>query len=417
MNQIDKWLRLDNAAKIFPATSGRHDTGVFRFSCTLNEPVQKTELQQALDRTLEKFPHFLYVLCSGLFWYYLEPGDMKPVCHEENTGVCSQLFYRNKRGLLFDISYHGNRINMELYHALADGTGAMHFFEQLICRYLSLVYPEKLSGELAEEVSFAPTSVRTEDSFSKYYKHIKKEKSNGPKTVYRLQGRPGQGYTIVEGIMSCKKIHALAKERGVTITAFICALIVMSIRHGMSVHDMTKTIVINLPVNLRNYFESDTGRNFFGNVHISYTFRKENETLDEIAAELNSSLQRELNQDNLMRNISGYVSMERNPLIKIVPLAVKNFFIRIARHMVSSKETIVISNVGIVKMPDEVQKYIRHMSVLSSTCRTQICICTCGDALSVGFTSRFEDTDIQRHFFRLLTEMGVDVNIESNLPE
>ena len=40
--------------------------------------------------------------------------------------------------------------------------------------------------------------------------------------------------------------------------------------------------------------------------------------------------------------------------------------------------------------------------------------CSCGDTLSVGFSSRYEDTDIQRNFFRLLSGMGVDVEIKSN---
>lgn len=92
MSQSGNWLRLDNAGKIFPSTSGKRDTGVFRFSCELTEPVQQVSLQQALERTLDRFPHFLYVLRTGLFWYYLEAGGLFPSVHEENTGVCTQLF-------------------------------------------------------------------------------------------------------------------------------------------------------------------------------------------------------------------------------------------------------------------------------------------------------------------------------------
>ena len=142
MNQSSRWLKLDNAGKIFPATSSKHETGVFRFSCELNEPVQEPVLQTALEKTLVKFPHFLYILRNGLFWYYLEPSELKPTCHEENTGVCSQLFYRNQRHLLFDISYYHNRINLETYHALADGTGVMLFLKYLVCSYLSIVHPD-----------------------------------------------------------------------------------------------------------------------------------------------------------------------------------------------------------------------------------------------------------------------------------
>ena len=50
------WRKLDNAAKIFPATSNKKDTRVFRFYCELKEPVEGKALQAALDKTMEKYP-------------------------------------------------------------------------------------------------------------------------------------------------------------------------------------------------------------------------------------------------------------------------------------------------------------------------------------------------------------------------
>ena len=64
------WNRLDNAAKIFPPTSNKQDTKVFRFACQLNERVEQEILQQATEKTLETFPIFRSVLKHGLFWYY-----------------------------------------------------------------------------------------------------------------------------------------------------------------------------------------------------------------------------------------------------------------------------------------------------------------------------------------------------------
>ena len=109
----------------------------------------------------------MYILRNGLFWYYLEAGDLRPKVHEENTGVCSQLFYRNQRHLLFDVSYYRNRINLEVYHALTDGTGALQFLQYLLCAYLSGVHPGQVPRELADELSPAPISSRAEDSFKK----------------------------------------------------------------------------------------------------------------------------------------------------------------------------------------------------------------------------------------------------------
>ena len=42
-----RWKRLDNASKIFPATSNNRDTKVFRLSCQLYEDVDPLVLQEA----------------------------------------------------------------------------------------------------------------------------------------------------------------------------------------------------------------------------------------------------------------------------------------------------------------------------------------------------------------------------------
>jgi hypothetical protein len=47
-----EWMRLDNAAKIFPSNTNEKDTKVFRFVCELKEEIDRDTLQRALDKTL-----------------------------------------------------------------------------------------------------------------------------------------------------------------------------------------------------------------------------------------------------------------------------------------------------------------------------------------------------------------------------
>ncbi len=65
------WRKLDNAAKIFPATSNKKDTRVFRFYCELKDPTDGSILQSALDKTIDKYL-FSYPSCvkafSGIIW-------------------------------------------------------------------------------------------------------------------------------------------------------------------------------------------------------------------------------------------------------------------------------------------------------------------------------------------------------------
>jgi len=415
MDKSSRWLKLDNAGKIFPATSGRRDTGVFRFSCTLTEPVQADVLQRALDKTLLKFPHFLYILRSGLFWYYLEPGDMQPVCHEENTGPCAQLFYRNRRHLLLDVSYYNNRINLEIYHALADGTGVMQFLKYMVCCYLAETHPEAVGAELADDTAPIASSAGTEDSFRKYYRKGKRGISGGPAGgAYRLTGTPAENLFVTEGLMSCGAVLKLAKAQGTTLTVFLCALLLTSIHGEMQLYKEKKPIVITVPVNLRQYFSSDTVRNFFGNIHVSHRFGAGEDSFEAILASLKNAFAEELTEAHLSDIISGFMQLERNPFIRLVPLSLKNLFLKAARRVSDAGETMTLSNVGKIGMPAAVLPYIHHMTVFASTAKLQACICTCGDVLSVAFSSGFEEADIQRNFFRKLTALGVEVEIQSN---
>ena len=52
------WRKLDNAAKLFPATSNKKDTRVFRFYCIMKEDVREEILQQAVEKALEKISAF-----------------------------------------------------------------------------------------------------------------------------------------------------------------------------------------------------------------------------------------------------------------------------------------------------------------------------------------------------------------------
>jgi len=80
MEQNKDWLKLDNAAKIYPATSSRKSPAQFRLAVTLNSPVKLKILQQAWERMLKRCPYFQVYLRRGFFWYYLQRHqDIPPI--------------------------------------------------------------------------------------------------------------------------------------------------------------------------------------------------------------------------------------------------------------------------------------------------------------------------------------------------
>ena len=140
-HRASNWRKLDNAALAFPAVTNKNDTRVFRFYCMLKEMVDGEVLQKALDRTMDKYPLFQTVLRKGLFWFYLERRDIRPEAKKEERPPCSRLYIPDKKTLLFEVTYHENRINFEVFHALTDGSGAMNFLQELVKNYLQLSHP------------------------------------------------------------------------------------------------------------------------------------------------------------------------------------------------------------------------------------------------------------------------------------
>ncbi len=413
-----EWKRLDNAAKIFPPTSGKRDTKVFRFACELNEAVDPAVLQEALDRTLASFPLFRSILKKGLFWYYLERCDTRACVQPEHTPPCSTLYDKNTKNLLFEVSYFDRRINFEVYHALTDGTGALQFLRMLVYYYLILRHaPDFPDGPPPPPVA-ASYSQQADDSFQKYYTSDKPPREK-KRTAYRLHGMklPEYRIRVIEGAVSAKKILALAHEYDTTLTVLLTSLLIWSVGQDMAMHEKRRPVVITVPVNLRNYFSSETARNFFSIIEVGYDFSKGSGELPDIIRCIASLFSRSLTEEALRARLNMLTSIERNVFARIVPLAMKDVVMRLANDIAAAKSTCAVSNVGRIAMPDALAPYISRFSVFVSTAKTQLCLCSFGDALTLSFSSCFQNAEVEKHFFRKLASLGVDVTLSSNRPD
>lgn len=409
------WSRLDNAAKIFPPTSSEQDTKVFRFACELMERVEPALLQQALDQTMGYFPGYRSVLKRGLFWYYLEESELEPEVRQEDTPPCGVLYDRNVKNLLFDVTYFGRRINVEVYHVLSDGTGALSFLKTLVYHYLLAAHPDSFGQKPPEMDYDASNRQRMDDSFAKYYSAGKAPKRK-PVKAYRLKGArlPEYRLRVIEGVVPTTALLTCAHEQGVTMTVLLAALLVCAVREEMTVRDLKRPVVLAIPVNLRKYFASESARNFFSVIQVSYDFSRSQGTLKDVLAKIKASLKQELTHERLQSRMDRYASLEYNVFARATPLILKDFFMRIAHDRSEKESTLSLSNLGRVVMPPEMRPYIRLFDVFNSTPRLQLCMCSYETWTTLSFSSTFVGTDIQRRFFRMLSEMGLPVEITAS---
>lgn len=414
-----EWIRLDNAAKIFPPNTNERDTKVFRFVCELKEEIDQETLQIALDRTMSLFPVYQVVLKRGVFWYYFESTDLRPEVVEEKKLPCSMLYVPNRKNLLFQVSYYHKRINLEMYHALTDGTGALEFLKTLAYYYITIKHAEDFEDKLPNLNYDASFTQKMDDSFSKHYSGDKKLDKIKINKAYHITGRHyiDNRFRVIEGEMSVKQILELAHRYDTTLTIYLTALFFKAIYQDMSARGRRLPVILTVPVNLRTYFPSVTARNFFATVNVGYHFGKNSDGLEDIIKELKEAFTRELRADKLQTHINRLSALENNVFMRVIPLVLKDYILRLASRLSDRGVTATLSNVGKVTVSEELAPYINLFNCFTSVRRPQIGMCSFGDKLMVSFASPFMSTDIQKNFFRILTQEGVHVSISSNIKE
>ena len=380
-----KWRKLDNAALAFPLVTGKDDTRVFRFYCELREAVDEEILQKALEETMKK--------------------EKKP--------PCSRLYIPDKKSLLFEVSYHENRINFEVYHALTDGTGAMYFLEELVQNYLILAHPEAKLPRIEPVEEITPGD-QEEDSFSQYYSaDLPRNKEKKPAAV-KLKGEKlvHEEMHILEAELPVKELHAKARARGVSITVYLTAVLLCAIHEEIPKNKQKRPIGLMIPVNLRNYFPSQSMTNF-GWIEISFAFQ-EDTTFEDVLTDVKEQFKRELTPEKIAMHMNGYVRIEKHFLVRMVPLEIKRYFLMAGANLGSRCITAVYSNIGILKFPEEYRNYIERFGIFASTDSLQLCSCSYEGKMVLGFTSKLPDDSIQRNFLQILKKEEIPCREKKN---
>lgn len=409
-----RWTKLDNAAKLFPPTRTKSDTKVFRFTCELYDDVDREVLMQAVKLTLPRFPVYRSVMKKGLFWYYLEESSLEPRVREEYKPPLTQLYSGNSKSLLFEVTYYRRRINLEVFHVLSDGAGAIQFFRVLVGHYLIQKYEHDMPELMAEIDTDASTEQQRIDSFTKYYEKTSFFSKEKREQAYKLSGDRQKRLRIIEGTVSVSDLRRKAREYGATITEMLSAVFVLSIGEQMNLQGMKKPVVISVPVNLRQFFPSETTRNFFGVIYVKYDFRSGGNDFESVIEQIRISFREELTEEKMRSRMNQYATLEHMMVARLIPLALKDPIMRIGNWRAEREFTVSLSNVGKIELPEPLAKYVNMMSAFDSANGLQAVMSSFGDKFVTSFTSVFTATDIEMNYFRRLSGMGLDVTVASN---
>lgn len=420
-----EWYRLDNAAKIFPGQNTQRWSNIFRLSVVLREKIDPTVLEQAVVMVLPRFPCFNVRMRRGFFWHYLEQNDSPaPPVQPDIQNPCHRVNWKENNRFLFRVYYYENRISIDFYHALSDAYGASRLLSTIAAQYLRLCGHAIPPGESVLDLEEQPTPDEMSDPFQRFANSKASPRHKVSKFAYHAKGTrmPAHMVNITTGYLLVDALKAKAKEYGATITEFIAALLLdVHYRKQLEEHrgkGKLEDVSVQIPVNLRNSFPTKTLRNF----SLCYSARIDPNmgeyTFEEIVRHVSLYLRYINTPKELNAMMTSNLKLETNLFMRFLPLPIKDFFIGLSFQITGEKATsVLISNLGVVKVPPEMEPYIERYVLMTGPGRRSGSRCgavSFQNTFALTFANIYRESDIERAFFTRLVKMGIPVKIESN---
>lgn len=418
-----RWMRLDNAAKIYPAARRKNWNNFFRVSATMTENVDREVLQAALDVTVRRFPSIAVRLRRGTFWYYLEELSNAPKIRDEKAYPLAYVPFKEVRECAFRVIVYKKRIAVEFFHALTDGNGALTFVKTLVAEYITQKYGVEIPNEDGVLCRLeAPSDEELEDSFLKFSGDVRASRSE--KTAYHLSGTPEEnGFVdIVTLMLSADDVRKKAKEHGVTVTEFLCAAMMEAILEIQAerVHSRRrrKPVKVLIPVNLRKLFSSKTLRNFALYITPEVDPTLGEYTFDEICAIVHHRMGLDYTAKLMGTRIATNVSSERALALKVMPLFIKNIAMKAVFDAVGERKScLCLSNLGNVTLPGDMPKYVERMDFIigvQARAPHNCGIITYNGTMYISMIRNIKEPELELRFFRALKRQGLNAAVESN---
>jgi NRPS condensation-like uncharacterized protein len=413
------WLRLDNAAKIYPAVQDMELTSVFRISAELKERIKAKQFLETVHAIENRFPYYKVKLKAGFFWYYLEYHD-SPIAVEVDQEIPCRSF--DKPELMFRVLVKENRISVEFSHILTDATGAFEFLKTLL-----LVYFKQCNVSLSSDLPLydpgeKPSEEEFEDAYSRYFKKLYSPLIKTPRAFhlpFHVYKPPG--FDVITANIPLDAIIKKAKEYEVSLTEYLTAVYLYSLQDiydqmtPFKKHRSNKIIRIEVPVNLRKIYPSKTMRNFSLYVMPGIDLRLGQYSFEEIIKVVYHQMQLETDKKLISKMIARNVGGEKNPFIRGIPLFIKSFVLSKLYALGTRQYSGVVTNLGKIDFGPEIN-YLINKFIFIPPPPNHILKVNCG---AVGFENKLvlcfgnitTSKELERRFFKLLTSQGIPVKL------
>ena len=416
------WYKLDNAGTLYSALQKENYSAIYRFSAVLTQSVDPFLLQQAVNAVMPRFPGFSVRIRRGLFWYYLEDNTAPgPFVKPDVADPCQPVRFHEDNGWLVRFYYYENRISLEVFHALADGAGALVLFRTLLAEYLRQTGVAVPAGRGILDLQEPPRREELEDAYARYAGTVAR-KANLVKRSFRNEGTPEPFYTfhVTMGFVPLDKLKERARSYQASVTEYLAAVllrVLLDKQHGQHPH-REKPVSLAVPINLRPYFPSETLRNFILTVQPFVDPALGEYKFTELVSLVRHFMKLHVMPQEMRAAFTHNVRYTSNRVLQLIPRVLKNSVMAYNYRTRGVRPySATFTNPGPFDVPEEMRPHIRHMEVIlgqATLARPHVSSISYGNLMEITFAGTQAETDTERDFFRFLIREGIPVRIESN---
>ena len=407
------WFALDDAAKIYPTSLDHGKMSLFRLSVYLKKNVIPELLQIALTFTIKRFPSFATTIKKGVFWHYLDTVKRRFSIEKENDAPVRPILVSQSGSQSFRVLYYNNRISVEFFHVLTDGTGGTAFIKCLVAEYLRLTGINAVNDGSLLSLSDNPKASEIANEFA----NVTRSKNNSGlinKRAVQMNGKLTKSpCRFLHFKMNTQKLKEVAKLHNANVTTYVLALMFIAGKYATEQFDGDMSIQV--PVNMRKYYPSETLRNFSMYCGIRIPLNKDL-VFDELILDISNQLNEKASKEMMSEMLTSTEKLINS--IRFIPLIIKTPIAKLMHGVLGDLAfSNTLSNLGVIEMPKEYLNEIESMDFVLGTAvvnRAGCGLITCNGVTTLSITKRTIDPSFEEKLYELLTKHGIDVEVEGS---
>jgi NRPS condensation-like uncharacterized protein len=290
----------------------------------------------------------------------------------------------------------------------------MIFLKTLTAEYLRLCGHEIECGEGVLNINETPPAGETANDF---YKAEPTEKTKGfaDERATQMSGRLAshKPCQLIHFEIDSYELKAAAKSKNATVTEFMLSLMFLAGRYAT---DGNKgRIQIQVPVNMRKFYQSETIRNFTMYCNIKLPLA-EIKNIDQCIAEIKSQMKVKASKEAMTEMMNATVNLVK--VLRLIPLFIKRPVAQIVYGFLGDRVfSNTLSNLGVVQLPESMAPHVEKFDFVLGTGVTNRALCS---MVTYGGTAVFvvakltPDPSFEEKMYLLLKENGLKPNVKGS---